>query len=112
MSQSYLTGFNVEGLLARGGWPGATKKETDQYWNERFLIRVPESLIALLLPFLEGLKEKVAALGVKAGNSMRAACEFYPFIAIIVIQDAAHSMARRFPEHPVHVLLNSSAEFR
>ena len=43
---------------------------------------------------------------------MHAAPLILKYLARVVIQDAAGGMARRFPQHGVHVLLNTSPVFR
>lgn len=110
MAQSYLSGFTPESLLAMGGWPGAAQKDFTKFWDPRFLVTVPQGLIYALCPFLEELEKQVAAMKIPP-ISLKSAVLFYPFLMTVVVQDAL-VLCRRFPDHPVHVLLNEYEEFR
>ena len=112
MTKSYLEFFKATGLLGAGGWPGAATNELHMFWHERFMIPTPPELIVLLYPFLPKLEQVIKELGNKATLSMRAAPVLLTYLARVVIQDAIGGLYQLYPEHDVHVLLNTSSLFR
>jgi hypothetical protein len=66
-----LTGLKPDALLGMALWPGAAEKNFKMYWAERFLVAVPMELIQLLVPYEDGLEQKVNAQGKNAPPSAR-----------------------------------------
>lgn len=111
--RSYLQFYAPDALLTLAGWPEAAQKVFNRFWAERFHVAVSDNMVAIVFPFLPGLKDKVLKMGKEAGPSMRSLVAVLEYLAVVVIQDAVQFAAdQRFCNHPVHEFLFGHPCFR
>jgi hypothetical protein len=111
--RSYLQFYSPDALLTLAGWPEAAQKVFNRFWAERFHIAVSSSMVAIVFPFLPGLKDKVDKMGKAAGPSMRSLVAVLEYLAVVVIQDAIQFAADgAYRNHPVHAYLFGHDCFR
>ena len=100
--------FQHMALLAIAGFSyGAL----DTFFEPRFCVTVPRSLVDHLFPWLVGLEEAVKSLGKDARPSHIAMPALVLYLGSVVVQDALE-LAAKYPSNPVHALLLKSADFR
>lgn len=115
-----IPAFSPDALLGLGLWPGVAQKDYTLFWDERFHVNIPESLMTTVFPQLSNLDNAVEE-GTRAANAgsranmmpanAREVARVLRFGCIVVVQDAL-LLAETYPENPIHNLLLGSSAFR
>jgi hypothetical protein len=113
LQQSYLQFYTPDALLTLAGWEEGAQKVFDRYWAERFHIAVTNEMVAIVFPFLPGLKAVVDDMGKQAGPSARSVVAVLEYLAVVAIQDMVQMASEgAYTNHPAHAYMLQHECFR